>query len=78
MEPVRTRMSHAYSAVSSLVRAFYHTRIVKNLFFAKKPQPEMRAGLISMLAGDVFREDNPFQNALMRSKRRWDGDLAGA
>jgi flavin-dependent dehydrogenase len=64
------RMDHAYSFWSTLVHAFYHTRIVRNLFFAARPDPVMRAGLISMLAGDLFREDNPFQNMLSASRRR--------
>ena len=32
----------------------------------------MRAGLITVLAGDVWREDNRFQNALLSGRRRWD------
>jgi hypothetical protein len=70
MAPVHEKMAHAYTCVSALIHAFYHTRLVKNLFFAKHPDPAMRSGLISMLAGDLWRADNPFQEALMRSKRR--------
>jgi flavin-dependent dehydrogenase len=70
MTPAHEKMAHAYTCVSALIHAFYHTRMVKNLFFARQPDPVMRAGLISMLAGDLWRSDNPFQEALMRSKRR--------
>jgi flavin-dependent dehydrogenase len=68
--PVAEHMSHAYTCVSALIHAFYHTRIVKNLFFAQKPNREMRSGLITMLAADLWRDDNPFQNALLSSRRR--------
>ena len=40
----------------SLVGAFYQTKIVEHIFFAKEPDPAMRKGLISTLAGDVWRD----------------------
>jgi len=63
-------MEKAYVSFSSLVGSFYHKGIVQNLFFARRPDPETRAGLISVLAGDVWRDDNKFQNALLASGRR--------
>jgi len=63
-------MDVAYRSFASLVGSFYHTRIVQNLFFAERPDPTHRAGLISILAGDVFRTDNPFQSMLLSSGRR--------
>ena len=60
----------AYTTFGSLVGAFYQTKIVEHIFFAKKPDPAMRAGLISTLAGDVWRSDNVFQDMLLSSKRR--------
>jgi hypothetical protein len=50
--------------------AVCHTKLVDHLFFAERPDPEMRAGLITTLAGDVWREDNRFQNRLLSSPRR--------
>jgi hypothetical protein len=63
-------MAAAYTAFGSLVGAFYQTNIVQSIFFAKDPPAPLRQGLISMLAGDVWRDDNPFQNMLFASKRR--------
>jgi flavin-dependent dehydrogenase len=68
--PVSEHMAVAYTAFGSLVGAFYQTNIVQNIFFAKHPEPELRKGLISTLAGDVWRDDNPFQKMLLASKRR--------
>lgn len=68
--PVSEHMAVAYTAFGSLVGAFYQTRIVENIFFAKQPDPAIRQGLISTLAGDVWRDDNPFLKMLFASKRR--------
>ncbi len=73
MEPLYAQMSRAYEIVGALIHSFYHTRIVDNLFFAPRPDPALRAGLISLLAGDVWRDDNPFLDLLLRSKRRSGG-----
>lgn len=69
-QPVSEYMATAYTMFGSLVGAFYQTRIVEHIFFAKEPDPALRAGLISTLAGDVWRSDNVFQDMLMASKRR--------
>lgn len=68
--PVSEHMAMAYTTFGSLVGAFYHTKIVEHLFFAREPDPAMRMGLISTLAGDVWRDDNAFQKMLLASKRR--------
>jgi flavin-dependent dehydrogenase len=70
MVPVWSHMERAYESMSSLIYAFYHTGLLRNLFFAKHPDLEMRAGLISILALDVWRSDNSFQELLLRSRRR--------
>jgi hypothetical protein len=66
----REYMMHAYAAFSGLIHSFYNTSMVSNLFFAKDPDLELRAGLISMLAGDLWRTDNRFQSLLAQSVRR--------
>jgi flavin-dependent dehydrogenase len=63
-------MQGAYRSVGALVYSFYNTAIVRNIFFAPRPDPELRSGLISILAGDVWRSDNRFQSMLLRSTRR--------
>ncbi len=74
-------MVHGYKAFGALIHSFYHTSLAPNLFFTKDPNLEMRAGLISMLAGDLWREDNGFQNRLAQSARRspdivWEDDTS--
>lgn len=68
--PVSEHMEVAYTTFGSLVGAFYHTKLVEHFFFAREPDPMTKRGLISTLAGDVWRDDNPFQRMLLASKRR--------
>lgn len=70
MQPTSADMVRAYESVGALIHSFYHTRVVHNLFFVERANVEFRAGLTSILAGDVWREDNRFQNMLLQSKRR--------
>jgi flavin-dependent dehydrogenase len=76
MRTLYEQMSRAYESVGSLIHSFYHTRIVHNLFFVARPDPEVKAGLTSILAGDVFRDDNRFQNMLLNSRRRSGGKIS--
>ena len=70
MDSLRADMDVAYGSVGALIHSFYHTNIIHNLFFAENPDPEIRRGIISVLAGDVWRKDNRFQDMLLRSMRR--------
>lgn len=70
MAEVELHMRHAYRTFGALVHSFYNTKLVRNIFFAPNPDIELRSGLISILAGDVWRTDNRFQSMLLRSTRR--------
>ncbi|MCB9566570.1 MAG: tryptophan 7-halogenase [Myxococcales bacterium] len=70
MAPHADHMRIAYESFEQLIRRFYHSRMIHNLFFAAEPDPSLRRGLISILAGDVWRDDNPFQAILAGSGRR--------
>jgi flavin-dependent dehydrogenase len=63
-------MQGAYRSVGALVYSFYNTSLVHSIFFARDPDRDLRSGLISILAGDVWRTDNRFQSMLLRSRRR--------
>lgn len=69
MQPMRTHMQHAYDCFTRFIHRFYHTNLVGNLFFSQSPPARMREGVISVLAGDVWRDDNPFQDALLSARR---------
>lgn len=69
MTPMETTTRRAYQTFSALVYRFYNTNFVDNMIFGAPEDGRFRAGVVSVLAGDVFRNDNPFQEMLLRSRR---------
>jgi len=76
MDPVRAKIREAYIIFGSLIKSFYTTNLVKHFFFHPDPDPELRAGLISILAGDIFRDDNKFQSSITKGRRLWTPEAA--
>jgi flavin-dependent dehydrogenase len=70
MDAHARHLGHAYDVFATLINSFYHTGLLHGLFFAPEQDAELRRGLTSVLAGDVWRDDNAFQQKLMESKRR--------
>jgi len=78
MAPMESATKRAYETFASLVYRFYNTNFIDNMIFGAPDEGRFRAGVISVLAGDVFRDDNPFQDMLLRSRRhaiRTTGDV---
>ncbi len=67
----RAEMIRVYETFGSAIHRFYNTRIVDNLFFATNADRETKAGVITVLAGDVWRHDNPYQNGILRGRHHW-------
>ena len=65
-----THLAHAYDVFATLIHSWYHSSLLHGLFFAAEQDVMLRRGLTSVLAGDVWRDDNPFQRMLMASTRR--------
>jgi flavin-dependent dehydrogenase len=70
MDAHARHVGHAYNVFATLINSFYHTSLLHGLFFAPEQDPILRKGLTTVLAADVWRDDNPFQQKLMGSKRR--------
>ncbi|MCA9694786.1 MAG: tryptophan 7-halogenase [Myxococcales bacterium] len=70
MAPLAAFLGRGYDSYTRLIRRFYHTRFVHNLFFGTGQIPILRSGLITALSGDVWREDNPFARILDRAQAR--------
>lgn len=70
LDPLKLEMERAYDTFASFIHRFYNRRIVENLFFGAPPDGEMRSAVISVLGGDVWRFDNPFQDMLLRSRQQ--------
>ncbi len=67
MTPLMGELERGYATFAAIIDRFYNTRLVENLFFGAPEDGELRAGVVSVLAADVFRHDNPFQEMLLRS-----------
>jgi flavin-dependent dehydrogenase len=68
--PLGEYMQHAYDVFGALCGRFYHADLVHNLFFYDSPDPHIAQGVVSVLAGDIYRDDNPFQKMLLSDRRR--------
>jgi flavin-dependent dehydrogenase len=63
-------MARGYEAFERFVGRFYATDVAHHLLLAEDPPADMRRGVVAMLAGDVWRDDNPFQRMLFAARRR--------
>ena len=68
MTPIREATAQGYETFAALVHRFYNTKIVDNLIFGAPADGELRPSVVSVLGGDVFREDNPFRDMLLQSR----------
>jgi flavin-dependent dehydrogenase len=73
LAPIEEKQQRGYDTFASLVYRFYNTRFIDNMIFGAPAEGELRPGVISVLAGDVFRDGNPFQDLLLSSKRNRPG-----
>lgn len=64
------RLDKAYATFANFIHRFYSTGLVRNLFFAPDPDPELRRGIIGILSGDLWRDGNRFQEMLLQPGRR--------
>ena len=63
-----TRMEEGYRAFALLIHRFYNTGLVDNVVLNSPENGELRTSITSMLAGDVWRENNSFREMLFRSR----------
>ncbi|MEC8253228.1 MAG: NAD(P)/FAD-dependent oxidoreductase [Planctomycetota bacterium] len=63
-------MDRAYRTFAGLVERFYNTRFAESYFLGSDLGADLRRGVMSVLAGDVWRHDNPFQDMLLSARRR--------
>jgi flavin-dependent dehydrogenase len=61
------RMEVGYRSFAGLIHRFYNAGLVHKLFFQDTEGEPLRAGITSDLGCDRWRDDNPFQQILLRS-----------
>lgn len=69
MAPMSAEMAVAYRSFHAIAHRFYNSGLLQNFMFAGAPESELRAGLISLLAGDMWRGDNRFQQLVTSANR---------
>ncbi len=66
----RRGMQRAYGTFAALIERFYHSKFAESYFLGGDLGDDLRRGVIGVLAGDVWRHDNPFQDMLLSARRR--------
>ena len=62
------QMQRGYATFSALVYRFYNTHFARNFILGAPAAGELRPCVTSVLAGDVLRDDNRFQDMLLSSR----------
>jgi flavin-dependent dehydrogenase len=63
-------MDRAYRTFAGLIDRFYNSRYAETMFLGPPVEDqELRRGVMSVLAGDVWRRGNPFQELLLAARR---------
>lgn len=70
MEQHFTDMQPGYQAFAGIIDRFYHTNFARHFFFGDTREERLEQEITSILAGDVWRTDNNFQQMLARAHRR--------
>ncbi|HEB54394.1 MAG TPA: NAD(P)/FAD-dependent oxidoreductase [bacterium] len=70
LDAFQRHMQRGYRTFAGLVERFYHTNFAESYFLGTDLGEDLRRGVMSVLAGDVWRHDNPFQDMLLSARRR--------
>ena len=70
MDPHASFMETGYRTFSSMIDRFYNTHFVEHFIFGPHGEGKTYREIVTVLAGDVWRDDNDFQRMLRRSRRR--------
>jgi flavin-dependent dehydrogenase len=70
LDGVVARMDRANRTFSALIDRFYNSRMRETFFLGDVEGMPMYDGVLTVLAGDVWRHDNPFQELLLRARQR--------
>jgi flavin-dependent dehydrogenase len=63
-------MDRAFRTFAGLIDRFYNTNFAEAMFLGNTTNEPMRPGVMSVLAGDVWRTGNPFQEMLLNARRK--------
>jgi flavin-dependent dehydrogenase len=63
-------MQRAIATFAGLIERFYNSKFAESVFLGDTLGTAWRQGVLSVLAGDVWRTGNPFQEMLLSARRR--------
>lgn len=69
LEDYFNEINLACKVFTRMIDKFYNTNWVQNMFFADNQPLRNQREITSILAGDIWREDNGYQQLLLRSSR---------
>jgi 2-polyprenyl-6-methoxyphenol hydroxylase-like FAD-dependent oxidoreductase len=69
MRPFGELMQRGTATFAAMIDRFYHTRFADHFLFGGRRDEHVSRGIVSVLAGDVFRQGNAFQDMLLASRR---------
>jgi flavin-dependent dehydrogenase len=75
MDALSGYMDISYRTFGELIWRYYNTGLVHRIFFQKPGRDIHRPGISSVVSGDMWRDDNPFQKLLLGARR---ASFAGA
>ena len=58
-----------FKTMHLLIERFYRSRLIHNLVFEADRHPRIKQEVTALLAGDLWQEDNMFQQGLLRGRR---------
>ncbi len=64
------KMDHAYLTFERIIERFYRPGWIDNVLFSNEKSDQFERELNTIFAGYVWRDDNAYQNKLLKSRRR--------
>jgi len=61
--------AHGFQTMHRMIERFYHSSLVHNLFFEADRDPRIKTEVTGLLAGDLWSENNFFQQSLLTGRR---------
>jgi flavin-dependent dehydrogenase len=69
MLPLEREMRRGMDTFAAMIDRFYHTRFAEHFLLSPRREEHVFAGIVSVLAGDVFRQGNAFQEMLLGGRK---------
>ena len=69
LDDFQSKMQRAYTTFERIIRRYYRPGWVQSVFFADDKEDRLVREITSILAGDVWRNDNEWQEKILKARR---------